>query len=617
VTDIVQVDRSSLTFLRVGGTVQGIGRRMSATLDSPVFLDSAACRDPQLVGPKAASLSALLHGGLPVPPGFVLPLRKRHPLEPAQRSLVLDAEVIEAFTRTLASSTTSSVIVRSSAAVEGAGNFAFPGMFLTVPNVRSSDALWHAINRILASSTAPSVRQYAALHKLNPHDYAMNILVQAQMRARIGGAARLRRKPGAAEVLALVEIAERHPAKLLRGEAVDVATEITVADGHIIAMTERLRAGNPAMLRALMSLARIAANILNVIGEDVLIEWVADDEDLWLVQSRGLTSGQNMLPQSRDRITPSYGEELLPHEREIGLKGAAMLLFASLGWFTRPLYYAYPGTLFSQIEADLAHFEPGDAGVTIRYSYRNEIGLPRLFSKSVAEAAELIRGTRHDEWFLIVHGYIGVADSFELYIDDHKLVLEHVPGVWESDNRQTPDVVIMHGDRVETLRSLGPRTAKYHSPDGTRFAEVSPLAEITLRQWAGIVQNTGELLRTSLFCSQPVICHFVADQDGTWQFLNVRRTPALGEQYAKKGAYHAVTRPSDMDSWDGNSPILLQFSVERGEERSVAEIARWLPRDEPVYVAFGLLSHPAMVLRELGINVVPAYLSHEISGVHT
>jgi hypothetical protein len=44
----------------------------------------------------------------------------------------------------------------------------------------------------------------------------------------------------------------------------------------------------------------------------------------------------------------------------------------------------------------------------------------------------------------------------------------------------------------------------------------------------------------------------------------------------------------------------------------LSELALRLPKREGlVYIDFGLLSHPAIVLREFGVQLHPAYLTHE------
>lgn len=75
-----------------------------------------------------------------------------------------------------------------------------------------------------------------------------------------------------------------------------------------------------------------------------------------------------------------------------------------------------------------------------------------------------------------------------------------------------------------------------------------------------------------------------------------------------------IAKEDDFSDWDGNSPVLLRLTTKRGEEGTLLEIAERLSSfSGPVYVDFGLLSHPAMVLREYGVDMIPSYLLKSIS----
>jgi hypothetical protein len=111
----------------------------------------------------------------------------------------------------------------------------------------------------------------------------------------------------------------------------------------------------------------------------------------------------------------------------------------------------------------------------------------------------------------------------------------------------------------------------------------------------------------------PLNIHFVEDEEERWQFLNVRRTQPLSTTFLDRGSFHVVATAKDAEAWDGLRPILITTRVERGQESNIVEIARSLPREvRQVYVAFGVMSHPAIVLREQGITTIPAYLSHDL-----
>jgi hypothetical protein len=79
------------------------------------------------------------------------------------------------------------------------------------------------------------------------------------------------------------------------------------------------------------------------------------------------------------------------------------------------------------------------------------------------------------------------------------------------------------------------------------------------------------------------------------------------------GSFFHVRDIEDLSNWDGKTPILLKISVQRGMEKNLINLAEALPKgNSEVYICFGYLSHPALLLREFGVNLVPAYFDREI-----
>ena len=111
--------------------------------------------------------------------------------------------------------------------------------------------------------------------------------------------------------------------------------------------------------------------------------------------------------------------------------------------------------------------------------------------------------------------------------------------------------------------------------------------------------------------------HFVETKIGKIAFLNIRRLNIKRDlfkdsRYVRDGSFFYVRNEEDIEGWDGKTPILLRATSERGEEKKFINLAYHLPKNVDVYVCFGWLSHPAMVLREYGVHIIPAYLNRDI-----
>jgi hypothetical protein len=263
-----------------------------------------------------------------------------------------------------------------------------------------------------------------------------------------------------------------------------------------------------------------------------------------------------------------------------------------------------------ELEDYLTSFANWDRGVTIRFSHAYDLGLPRAFVRSKHEAKSFIDRTWRSGWTLIIHEYIDVVSSFELLVANDTAALEHVPGMWESHSNVAPDYLSITREHVSAWRFKAARVGEFAELTGHKVSkrQVRPLDPDMLRSWANRFASIAVRIRRDFGDQLPMNLHCVADSLGTWQFLNIRRgfdvpTPKLYEGWA-----HSVSSLHDLSLWDRTSPILLRVSTSRGKERALLELARRLPKTgTDIYIDFGVLSHPAMVLREYGLTLIPGY----------
>ncbi|HXQ34896.1 MAG TPA: hypothetical protein VN843_12855, partial [Anaerolineales bacterium] len=368
------------------------------------------------------------------------------------------------------------------------------------------------------------------------------------------------------------------------------------------------------------SVVRKVAELLHILDglhQGEVIEWVAKDGHIFLVQSRPLLEDERLARRvqrkSRKIATPSLRKKtsILADAERIGLKAAAMQLFVQLGWFTKGFVLIPPQTRFDQIRQTIRHARFGNKGLTVRFSRGGEIGLPRFFVKNKTEALRIIAKHADSACAVIIHDHINVKNSFEVFVGTDRAVLEHMPGMWESNTRNAPDVIIAEADEWFALRVSDNRSATFEGPRSTVQTSVTPPTEADLYLWANTLKQYITKIRTRFSNSLPLIFHCVSE-DGLWQFLNIRTTETVQRSTTLKSGFHLVTTPTDLKIWDGKKPILLRISTNRGSEDSIADLVSYLPKnDDLVFIDFGALSHPAIMLREFGVNPKPVYLTHE------
>ena len=304
------------------------------------------------------------------------------------------------------------------------------------------------------------------------------------------------------------------------------------------------------------------------------------------------------------------GGVLDPSAAVVGRKAAAMAYFQRVGLFDDRLLVIPPCDI-GQALARIRKIEVPLQGMTLRFSQGEALGLPRMFVRSQEELVDTLRRIHKEDWTTIVHPYLDVRRSFEANVENAHWILEHVPGMWESDNALLPDMLQKTQDSgLEANLYAFERSARVASTSGTwAILESPPTRKAQAQAWAEKFQSVLVTLRRDFQTQLPINVHFVEDNTQKWHFLNVRAGfhAKASDNSVRSAELHPIASLSDLDGWDGARPLLFRATTERGNESSLHELLGALRRrTSTVYVDFGLLSHPAIVMREFGLTVLSA-----------
>jgi phosphohistidine swiveling domain-containing protein len=253
-------------------------------VDVVVALDEEAARDAAVVGTKAAGLAAAAAAGLPVLPGWVIPLASSASAIAAGRG-ALATEGAPAATLTVmrhpgrdadppTGPPTGSLVVRSSTAVDDDGRWS--GAFTSYLDVGRGD-LATAVRGCWASVFSGDVLDRCREEAVDPGSLRVGVLVQPYRTFELGGTARVL-ADGAVRVTA----AAAGPVGVVVGRSgtqeilVDERGALTTADGSGGTVDRR----TAAIAADVAALARRAA--LAVGGAS--IEWGSSGGELFLLQ---------------------------------------------------------------------------------------------------------------------------------------------------------------------------------------------------------------------------------------------------------------------------------------------------------------------------------------------
>ncbi|MDX6389685.1 MAG: hypothetical protein QOJ73_748 [Streptosporangiaceae bacterium] len=262
-----------------------------------------------VLGAKAARLGRASAAGLPVLPGWVVPVAEAVPaLEAgaaavragrpaAARRAVLGRPLDDGLARELREAVIrlgGRVIVRSSSPLERDGRWS--GAFSSVSEVGPDD-VGTAVRSCWASAFAVDPLERLALCGLPLEALRLGILLQPEIRMAAGGAARVTAGGEGGEVI--VEGVAGHPGPLLSGWAdgasarvplsFSLAGTLSLVDTTALVPAE---GGLPDLIGrgTVVAVARLAAGCYGELGDDT-IEWGACDGETWLLQAQRSAPG--------------------------------------------------------------------------------------------------------------------------------------------------------------------------------------------------------------------------------------------------------------------------------------------------------------------------------------
>jgi pyruvate,water dikinase len=264
----------------------------------PRLLRLAAGHGSADVGAKAAGLGAALAAGLPVLPGWVLPVAVGRPALAAGmaavrgtgiaagRRAVLTCPIaagLDGELRAAVAGLGGRVIVRSSSPLES--DLAWSGAFSSISEVGPKDVVT-AVRSCWASAFAVDPLARLESCGLPLEALALAVLLQPEVRPATGGLARVvPAQPGSPGMEVIVDAVPGHPGALLAGWADGESARFRVAAPG--SWPDLRYGGRPdgSLGRDLLAAAAVLAQrVFQTLGDNT-IEWATAGDDIWLLQS--------------------------------------------------------------------------------------------------------------------------------------------------------------------------------------------------------------------------------------------------------------------------------------------------------------------------------------------
>jgi diadenosine tetraphosphate (Ap4A) HIT family hydrolase len=510
-------------------------------------------------------------------------------------------------TELLSKSQSKTVIVRSSSVLEDMIEHQFPGLFRSVPGVTDFIYMIEAIRACYGTSQSSVIADYCKMLGVEMPSQHLAVIVQEEITCDYSAVAEIGLSG------CLVELYKGQLTYSITGDAtptvIDFNYELAGEAGELVPKSNPQNIGIDTTRMTVAALASLGKRLIKIWTLPVVLELGFRGKECFVFQIRPVKWTHRQISDKLNKSRAETLEDLLPLEKTLGRKAAAMKFFRDQGLFTGPMTIIFPNQELKYPNPAFDDLDP-QGFFTIRFSYKTELGLPRLFVREKSDIVPAISIVRRPEWSIIVHQFIDVRNSFELLLSHDETLVEHVPGIWESENRLPPDVLQIDGCRTKGWLWTQSRNATVAHVTGSTSVIVEPMLPTEAEHLASRLRPIIDRLFSAFRRHLPINIHFVEDSAGRWFFLNIRHGFSVGKPKFVSLPVHIVERPEHLLTWNGKSSLLLRLSTARGKEKDLLPLIKLLPPGkEDIFIDGGILSHPAMVLQEKGITVIPAYLA--------
>jgi phosphohistidine swiveling domain-containing protein/uncharacterized membrane protein (DUF106 family) len=276
------------------------------------------CSNVRLAGGKAANLGRLLRAGFAVPEGFVVNTRA-YEHAGAQGAARVPADVAEEITVAYRLLGGGLVAVRSSATAEDMVDASLAGQYETFLNVEGEAALLKAVRRCWASFDALRVQAYLREHDIDPARVAMAVIVQRLVPADVAGVLfttnphdgrtremLLEASWGLGEMVVSGRVQpdvlrlEQDTGRVLEATIADKQVHLAAGTGEEKPVEESARRRSCLCGRDVYRLWQLGKRVAEHFGCPQDIEWAIQGDELYLLQSRPITTARDI--QAYDEV---------------------------------------------------------------------------------------------------------------------------------------------------------------------------------------------------------------------------------------------------------------------------------------------------------------------------
>ena len=293
-----------------------------------------------------------------------------------------------------------------------------------------------------------------------------------------------------------------------------------------------------------------------------------------------------------------------------GFKAASLLYLKEHGFFPKKLLVLDRLPSFQAFKDMLDQVGLANIPFGIRFSPHN----PQLCIKSKHQITDCKIG--YD--FLKEYEHQGTAIIQEhttpymmgtLYFGKEAIIVNIVPGTWASSACDSCDVIEI-SDNIIYYKYTKNRHALYADEKGFEPRIVAPFSQIQIERLIEMFRKL--LTKLSLVQKERMMIEFIVDEDYHFLAMELKESKAVIPYFKTNSLSNLfeINEMSDIVDWDKRSDLLISVKLGRSHPPGFFSMINEIKKHKDnVYIKYGLLSHPAILLREHGIKT-EQYTNH-------
>jgi hypothetical protein len=253
--------------------------------------------------------------------------------------------------------------------------------------------------------------------------------------------------------------------------------------------------------------------------------------------------------------------------------------------------------------------------IGVRFSYTGIMEVPRSMGLfSFDEVYDFLKKYFRKGSAIIIHPFIKASYVGTLYFYENKLLINIIKsGIWEPMVGKNCDIFLIDDKKSKCFRYKKLRIV--YEPKDKKLAKkiIEPLTKQEIKKLLKIF-NDNQAILAQLDKFPNLILEFIITPKNKILGMELEHAGKnIDQKIPKEKDLLEINRYEDIKRWDKKKNLLLTLTIFRKDKDKFLHLINKIKHyKKAVFINYGLLSHPAILLREQGIKTYPYINNYEI-----